>query len=104
MIRGNPACVVTRPNVPELRLACHPPAVSSLPGTPQLNVLNRLNASRRSSRLRVDRRPSWRDTARSTVQYFGPTSEFLMKLPYVPGAGCANAAGLKYWVNVLVGA
>src|SRR5262245_17411547 len=35
-----------RPNCPELILAMVPPAAWSEPGSPQLNVLNRLNVSR----------------------------------------------------------
>ena len=51
---------------------------------PQLQVL----ASRGGS--------IWREIARSTVQKLGPVSAFRIRLPNVPGAGCENAAGLKY--------
>ena len=68
MIRGVPACVVMRPNCPELILAIVPPAAWSVPGSPQLNVLNRLNVSSRSSSVCSAATPTWRDIARSTLQ------------------------------------
>ena len=64
-MRGAPACVVMRPKFAALKLVA---------GFPQLKVLNRLNASNRSSsRCVPDGRTSF-ETARSTCQNFGPTA------------------------------
>jgi hypothetical protein len=62
-IRGVPVIDVIRPNVPALKLVT---------GFPQLNVLSRLNASTRTSRLCAPPKATSLDNAASTDQYPGP--------------------------------
>ena len=59
MMRGSPACVVMRPNVPALKFTWR---------VPQLKWLKRLNASRRSSSLCVAGHREQPDMARLTFQ------------------------------------
>ena len=68
MIRGAPAIVVMRPNAPELKFAITPPAFSEEPGMPQLKLLNKLNAYKRSSSVCIPTTPSCREIAMSTLQ------------------------------------
>ena len=56
--------------------------------------VNLENDSRRSSTFCVPMGMS-REIARSTFQYAGPTAMLRVRLPSVPGAGCAKAARLK---------
>ena len=86
MMRGSPAWVVMRPNVPALKFAA---------GLPQLKWFNRLNDSRRSSSRCVAPTATSRESARSMFQKSGPTAALRSRSPSVPGAGCANAARLK---------
>src|SRR5262245_57829314 len=82
---GVSACVVIRPNVEELKL---------ITGSPQLNVLNRLKVSTRSS-IRCVPNGTSLEIARSIWRNAGPTAALRGRLPKVPGAGCAKASRLK---------
>ena len=83
MMRGSPAVVVIRPNVPALKFRL---------GRPQLKLLSRLNTSTRNSRFCVDAIGTSLDTARSIFQNPGPLMLLRSCVPNVPFAGCAKAA------------
>jgi len=87
MIRGSPADDVIRPKVP---------ASKFVTGFPQLKLLNRLKISTRSSSWRVAAKETSLENATSAVQNPGPSMLLLRWLPYVPGAGAANDAALRY--------
>src|SRR5437762_7720936 len=89
-----------RPNAPELKLVCVRSAFISVGGA-QLNVFSRLNVSTRSSRFRLAPNPTRREIATSSVRKPGARTLLRLKLPSVPGAGSANAAGLSQLFNVL---
>ena len=84
-MRGAPACVVMRPNAPELKLVT---------GSPQLKVLSRLDASNRSSTRCV---PNWMslESNMSICQNDGPTARFRLASPSSPRGASAKAARLK---------
>ena len=84
-MRGAPACVVMRPNVPALKL---------LAGFPQLKVLSKLNVSNRSSTRCVPTSMSF-ESAMSTCQNDGPTARFRLASPSSPRGASAKAARLK---------
>ena len=81
-MRGSPVCVWMRPNVLLLMF---------VDGLPQLKWLSRLNASSRSSSR--PRSATSRDSARSAVQYPGPSTLLRSWLPYAPGAGRRTRPG-----------
>ena len=58
-------------------------------------MLNRLNASTRSSTRRLAPSDTTLDSAASTVQNPGPLTLLRRKFPNVPGAGSSNAAGFS---------
>src|SRR6185369_941344 len=101
MTRGVPVIDVMRPNAPELKLVCVLSAFISV-GGPQLNVFNRLNASTRSSIVRPVPNVMRRDSAASIDRYPGARTLLRLKLPSVPGAGSANAAGLSQCSGVFL--
>src|SRR6185436_463823 len=83
MMRGSPADVVMRPNVPAVKFRL---------GLPQLKLFSRLNTSTRSSMFCVDANGTSLETARSIFQNPGPLTLLRSWLPNAPLAGCANAA------------
>src|ERR1044072_7181903 len=101
MMRGAPCMDVIRPKAPELKLVCVRSAFISV-GGPQLNVLSRLNVSTRSSRLRLAPNGARREIATSSVRKPGARTLLRLKLPSVPGAGSAKAAGLSQLLSGLL--
>ena len=99
-MRGVPCIDVMRPKAPELKLTCVRSALMS-PGGAQLNVFNRLNVSTRSSSVRAAPNPTRREKATSSVRKPGARTLLRLKLPSVPGAGSANAAGFSQLFSVL---
>ena len=67
-----------------------------------MKLFVRLNASTRSSRLRVSPKLISRDSAMSMVQNPEPSTAFRSRLPNVPGAGLANAARFRSFVRLFV--
>src|ERR1044071_1258521 len=103
MMRGEPAMVVTRPKAGELKFVSviRPPWIGPAIGAPQLNVSNKLKVSTRSSSVRGPT-GTRRESARSTDQYPGARTLLRVKLPSVPGAGNANAAGFSQSFGVFL--